>query len=215
VYGLQQAVHHYRTKGNRERDGLGGGKEMKNVLSISCVVVMTVFVLIAGIGSYNAHDYTVHTKPREFEKVKEIPAPRLSYPKDEINKILLDDGDPDSDIPLLRDKSFVKLTEEEIELLESIAMAEAEGEDTKGKALVMRVVLNRSLKREMSIEEVIFEPNQFATKRMGIEPSENCHEAMAMIVDGWDESDGALYFNNQGYSYGEPLFKYGGHYFSK
>jgi spore germination cell wall hydrolase CwlJ-like protein len=134
----------------------------------------------------------------------------VSYAQD------LDGGDPESEIPVLRDYSFVKLTEEECDWLLGIAMAEAQGEDAKGKALVMRVVLNRSYEWNQSLEEVIFSENQFATYRMDIEPSEDCYEALSMIVDGWDESDGALWFCAKGYpKYGEHAFQYGGHYFSK
>ena len=120
------------------------------------------------------------------------------------------------DVPIIRTTSYVSLTFKEMDMLESIAMAEAEAEDTKGKALVMRVVLNRSFEWGQSIEEVLYAPNQFATYRMYIKPSENCHEALEMIINGWDESEGAKWFTAGGYSqYGERLWKYGGHYFSK
>lgn len=126
-----------------------------------------------------------------------------------------DRKNPESDIPLERSDAFVKLTQVEMEMLEGIAMAEAEGEDVKGKALVMRVVLNRSLRYGQSIEDVIFTPQQFCTGRMDITPDEECHEALALVIDGWDESEGALYFSNAGFSkYGEPLFQHGNHYFS-
>lgn len=113
------------------------------------------------------------------------------------------------------DELFLNLTFEEQELLEQIAMAEAKGEGSKGMALVMCVVLNRSEKDGKSIEEVIFASGQFYTA--GMEPgSDACHEALAMVMDGWDESQGALFFNRDGYCAGrEPLFKYGNHYFSK
>ena len=83
-------------------------------------------------------------------------------------------------------------------------------------ALVMRVVLNRSLRDGMSVKEVIYRPGQFYTA--GMEPgSDECHEALAMVMDGWDESQGACYFARDGWSnYGkEHLFVYGHHYFSK
>ena len=49
------------------------------------------------------------------------------------------------------------------DILLRIAMAEAEGEGTEGKALVMKVVLNRVESREFpnSIEDVVFQPGQF------------------------------------------------------
>ena len=176
---------------------------MKNFVPIAGTILTFIFVVIACVGSYYSHDYSIHTMPTESievivydEPVKEVYVPQ--------------------DVPLIRTGEFVNLTFEEMDLLESIAMAEARGEGSVGMAYVMRVVLNRSEKTGKSIREVIFAPNQFYTQGMGIEPSEECHEALAMIIDGWDESQGAIYFCSKGYSkYGEPLFQYGGHYFSK
>ncbi len=82
-----------------------------------------------------------------------------------------------------------------------IAMAEAEGEDTEGKALVMLVVLNRVWSDEFpdTIEEVIKESGQFAAYGNGrydrVEPNEDCYKALELIQDEhWDESCGATYF---------------------
>ena len=109
------------------------------------------------------------------------------------------------------------LTQGEQDLLEQVAMAEAEGEGATGMALVMRVVLNRADLEGLPLDNIIYKPSQFATDHMGEkEPSEDCHKALAMVIDGWDESQGAIYFNKGEYpNYGEPLFQYGNHYFSK
>lgn len=98
--------------------------------------------------------------------------------------------------------------EEESYLLAKIAMAEAEGESIEGKAMVIKVVLNRVNTKGFpdSIEEVIFQCNkkkdvyQFSPIMPGgrwwrVEPNEECYEALKMITEeGWDESEGALYF---------------------
>lgn len=86
------------------------------------------------------------------------------------------------------------------EILKQIAMAEAEGESVEGKALVMRVVLNRVQSDSFpdSVQDVVFQEGQFEPVWNGryysVEPDEGCLEAYEMILDGWDESDGALYF---------------------
>lgn len=84
-----------------------------------------------------------------------------------------------------------------------IAMAEAEGESTEGKALVMLVVLNRVKSADFpdSVEAVIFQTNQFQVTEPGgrywtTTPDRDCYEALAMVEDGWDESAGALYFES-------------------
>lgn len=89
---------------------------------------------------------------------------------------------------------------DEAYLLAKIAMAEAEGEDTIGKALVILTVLNRvqSYKFPDTIEEVIFQDGEFTPIRNGrfdrVEPNEDCYAALDLIEGGWDESQGALYF---------------------
>ena len=106
-------------------------------------------------------------------------------------------------------------------LLCKIAMAEAESEGVKGKALVMLVVLNRVWSDEFpdTIEEVIFQKNQFSPVANGrydaVEPDEECYEALKLIqVDHWNESQDALYFESKSDSKWhsenlEFLFKYG------
>lgn len=86
-------------------------------------------------------------------------------------------------------------------LLEKIAMAEAESEDTEGKALVMLVVLNRVWDARFpdTIEEVIMQDGAFTPVSNGrydkVEPDADCMKAMELItVEHWDKSQGALYF---------------------
>lgn len=113
-------------------------------------------------------------------------------------------------------ENHLDLSVEECALLEQIAFAEARGEGTMGMALVMNVVLNRSEKTGKSIKEVIYSPGQFYTEGMTPNVSEECHKALDLVIDGLDESQGALFFNKYGYRNGkEALFQYGAHYFSK
>lgn len=115
---------------------------------------------------------------------------------------------------------------DEAYLLAKIAMAEAEGEDLKGKALVIMVVLNRVWLPEFpgTIREVIYQENQFSPINNGrwdnIEPDSECYEALDMVAHGWDESQGATYFESRSDSTWHQdnldfLFLHGGHYFYK
>lgn len=85
-------------------------------------------------------------------------------------------------------------------LLARIAMAEAESEDTECKALVILTVLNRvgSDSFPDSIEEVIFQKGQFSPISNGrwdrVEPDKDCWAALDLVESGWNESQGALYF---------------------
>lgn len=114
---------------------------------------------------------------------------------------------------------------DEAYLLAKIAMAEAEGEDTEGKALVILVVLNRAWSDEFpdTIEEVIFQKGQFSPVSNGrfdrVVPDEDCYRALDLIqIEKWDESQGATYFESKSDSTWRSknlkfLFKHGNHYF--
>ena len=114
---------------------------------------------------------------------------------------------------------------EDERMLAKIAMAEAEGESVEGKALVILVVLNRVWSDQFpdSIEAVIFQKNQFSPIAEGgrywtTEPDAGCYEALELVMGGWDESQGAFYFESTGkdgwHSQNlEFLFEYGGHKF--
>lgn len=103
----------------------------------------------------------------------------------------------------------IDLDENESYLLAKIAMAEAEGEDTEGKALVMLTVLNRVQNKHFpdSIESVImqyrngtyqFECVQSGGRFWTTEPNEDCWAALELIqIHNWDESEGALYFERK------------------
>ena len=186
---------------------------MKHAIKFVWTALIIITLLVAGVCSNRAEtkskmiaqapeiDDQITEVVEVVEVIEEIPEPPQKF--------------VGSEIPLLRNTEFVNLTFEEQDLLERIAMAEARGEGSVGMALVMRVVLNRSEKYGASIHDIIYAPNQFYTAGM-CAGNDECHEALAMVMDGWDESQGATYFCAGGYSaYGEPLMQVGNHYFSK
>lgn len=127
----------------------------------------------------------------------------------------------------------VKVTQSEYENLLRIVEAEAGGEDLIGKMLVANVVLNRVEHEDFpdTINEVIFQENegvaQFSPISDGrfyqVHISEQTVEAVNQVLQGADNSQGALYFAarksaNQEYMkwFDENLnrlFAHGGHEF--
>ena len=117
------------------------------------------------------------------------------------------------------------LTDDEIELVALVAMAEAEGECEEGQRLVIDTVLNRVEDSRFpdTIEDVIFQPNQFTSMHNG--RSERCDTESElyfalckMVKEEYYErtNSDVIFFTSVGYSaYGTPLFKIGNHYFSK
>lgn len=95
----------------------------------------------------------------------------------------------------------VELTEEEKELLLKIGMAELGSEGCETCiALVMCTVLNRveSGRFSKTIRGVLYAEGQFTPVMDGsfekAVPNEACYEALDMVIHGWDESQGALYY---------------------
>lgn len=120
--------------------------------------------------------------------------------------------------------SSIELDTDDSYMLAKIAMAEAEGEDTEGKALVIRVVLNRVASDCFpdNIPDVILQPRQFSPIDNGrydrVEPNDDCYAALDLVLSGWDESEGALYFESSSDSTWHQknlkyLFQHGNHYF--
>lgn len=92
---------------------------------------------------------------------------------------------------------------EDGDILMKIAMAEAGKEGIEGKKLVIMVVLNRMQSENFpnTIKEVVFQKGQFSPTRNGklyysSIPDDECKEALDQVMMGWDESGGALYFEN-------------------
>ena len=92
-------------------------------------------------------------------------------------------------------------TEEEEQLLLKIGMAERGYSGcTDCIALVMRTVLNRvdSPKFSSTLRGVIYAQDQFTPVAEGtfesVIPNDRCREALDMVKRGWDESQGALYY---------------------
>lgn len=149
-------------------------------------------------------------EPESKQKERRLPAVPISLPE------------PAEDLQQPENGSQ---SPEDSYLLAKIAMAEAESEDTEGKALVMLVVLNRVEADGFpdSIEEVIYQAKQFSPVASGrfdrVEPDADCWLALSLIeVDGWDESMGATYFESESEStwheeHLEFLFQHGNHYF--
>ena len=179
---------------------------MKNIINVLFTLIVGIAVGIAAYGSYKSHNYSMSTQP---------PEPQIQYVYIEkepevITETVYIEVEPE---PFYRN-----LTAEECDLLEQIAFAEAESEGTRGMVMVMNVVLNRVEAPGFgdSIEEVIYAKGQFYTAGMTSNVSEECHEALALVLEGADFSQGALFFNKYGYRNGkEPLFQYGAHYFSR
>ena len=113
-------------------------------------------------------------------------------------------------------------SDEEIELLALVTMAEAEGESEEGKRLVIDTILNR-VDSELSyfpdtIHDVIYQKNAFSSMWNGRVDKCYVDEDICQLVREELESrtnTDVLYFHANRYgAYGTPIFSVGNHYFS-
>lgn len=97
----------------------------------------------------------------------------------------------------------ISVAERDFKILCRIVEAEASIEDTLGKQLVANVVLNRVVSNRFpnSIEGVVFDGDAFTSTLNGryssVEVEQSTIDAVLDVLNGADESQGAVYFLNK------------------
>lgn len=114
------------------------------------------------------------------------------------------------------------LTQEEIDLIARLVMAEAEGESEYGQRLVIDVILNRvdhpAKYMPDTVTEVIYQPSQFSPMWNG--RFDRCYVKPEIVELVKEElisrtNYDVIFFRTNHYSqYGTPMFQEGAHYFS-
>ena len=111
----------------------------------------------------------------------------------------------------------IVVTDEEYDLLLRVCMSECGGEygePMEGKIAVVETVLNRCEMYGMTIEEVLYAPNQYSMADNG-EPDYTVINAVNSALEKRTYPKNMIYFRTLHYhSFGEPYIKIGSHYFS-
>lgn len=94
-----------------------------------------------------------------------------------------------------------KYSEYDRYIMAKAVYAEARGEIFEGQVAVAAVILNRvkSSKFPNSPHGVIYEPYAFTAVSDGqikLEPNSNAYRAVDLAINGWDPSEGAIYYFN-------------------
>lgn len=109
------------------------------------------------------------------------------------------------------------VTDEEYNLLLRVCMSECGGkygEPLEGKIAVVETILNRSEIYGKTIEEVVYEQNQYSVSDNG-EPDETVREAVDIALSSNTYPDDMIYFRAGYYhNFGTPYRQIGNHYFS-
>ena len=167
---------------------------------------------------------TVNIEPNitNYEPIENYGFSPLDYEYEEVS-VVENEVEPVAEpIPEPEPIPEYPLTEEEINLLALVTMAEAEGESEYGKRLVIDTILNRADHEYWywpdTVTEVIYQKDQFEAMWNG--RVDRCY-VMEEIVQLVKEellnrtNSEVLYFRTGRYSsYGTPAFKEGNHYFS-
>lgn len=115
---------------------------------------------------------------------------------------------------------MIGLSNEDVDLLALVIMAEAEGETELGKRLVIDTILNRvdSDYFPNTVKEVIYQPNAFSSMSDGrVEKCYVTDDIRKLVMEELENrtNHDVMYFCAGKYSeYGSPMFVEGGHYFS-
>lgn len=121
---------------------------------------------------------------------------------------------------LLDDGVVAGLSDEDIDLIALVTMAEAEGESEYGKRLVIDTILNRvdSDHYPDTVFEVVYQPSQFSSMWNGrvdrcCVMDEICQLVKEELLERKNYE--VIFFTAGEYSkYGTPMFQEGNHYFS-
>ena len=117
-------------------------------------------------------------------------------------------------------KEKTTMSNEEIELIALVTMAEAEGEPEEGKRLVIDTILNRVDHKRFpnTVSDVIYQKDQFTSIWNGRLNSCYASDYICKLVKEEVESrkdSNVIFFRTSRYSdYGSPMFQVGRHYFS-
>lgn len=194
------------------------------LVSVGVVIALSAISIVAFVNSFSKTE-TGAEAPIPTVIVTEYPTATYS------DAPVIETEEPAADTPEPTTDAYASMIQsrdwdaEESYLLAKLAMAEAEGEDTKGKALVILVALNRVWSNEFpdTISKVIYQSNQFSPVSNGrfdsVEPNADCYKALEMVqIEGWDESQGALYFESESkFTWHKDnlklLFQHGNHIF--
>lgn len=188
---------------------------------ISTVLVICIFVESNIIGQVFAKEkIETPTEKPQPTKVVEVVEEKPDVIVSKVIKVVK--SKPESK-PKKKPKNETKalpLTDEEIDLISLVTMAEAEGESVLGKRLVIDVILNRleSDRFPDTIKGVIYARNQFECMTNGrvdrCQVRKDIRELVIEELQSKTHSDIYYFRTNHYHKFGKPVLSEGNHYFS-
>lgn len=207
---------------------------MKRVIAVVLTYVTIGAAAIFGaLNNDNGLPETIIVKAEPFERTTieepvetvETPVQVYNTVKTEMKSRMVEVESIEKEIVVENDileVAELPLSDEEIDLLALLTMAEAEGESELGKRLVIDTVLNR-VDSELryfpdTVTDVIYQKNAFTS--MWNDRVDRCYvmdDIRQLVIEELESRTNSevMYFRTSKYSkYGTPLFQEGNHYFS-
>ena len=124
------------------------------------------------------------------------------------------------EIKTMMKSTTIGISDEDIDLLALVTMAEAEGESERGKRLVISTILNRMDSEHFpdTIKDVVYQPNAFTSMWNGrVDRCYVTNDIRQLVLEELETrtNNDVMFFCAGDYSiYGTPMFPEGDHYFS-
>lgn len=137
-----------------------------------------------------------------------------------VEKLEVNPSNIELEVKPIINKEKTTMSNEEIELIALVTMAEAEGEPEEGKRLVIDTILNRVDHKcfPNTVSDVIYQKDQFTSMWNGRLNSCYASDDICKLVKEEVKSrkdSNVIFFRTSRYSdYGSPMFQVGHHYFS-
>ena len=137
-----------------------------------------------------------------------------------VEKLEVNTSNIELEVKPIINKEKTTMSNEEIELIALVTMAEAEGEPEEGKRLVIDTILNRVDHKRFpnTVSDVIYQKDQFTSTWNGRLNSCYASDDICKLVKEEVKSrkdSNVIFFRTSRYSdYGSPMFQVGHHYFS-
>ena len=138
-----------------------------------------------------------------------------------VEKLEVNTSNIELEVKPILSKEKTTMSNEEIELIALVTMAEAEGEPEEGKRLVIDTILNRVDHKcfPNTVSDVIYQKDQFTSMWNGRLNSCYASDDICKLVKEEVKSrkdSNVIFFRTSRYSdYGSPMFQVGHHYFSR
>lgn len=188
---------------------------------ITWAVLLTLLLfLLAFTSAWNVKDSSQLTGAEEALALLEAESDILDIPAEtQVFYALPSSKETETSPPV--DEWVCPLTDDEVELLALLTMAEAEGEPEYGQRLVIDSVLNRmdSERFPDSVHDVVYQKNQYSSMTGGRAArcfvKEELRELVRSELKERTDYDVVFFRTGHYHPYGTPLFRVGAHYFSK